>query len=109
MMRPIDADALACAKLDFSKIYIAGRRSRKGLELARFCAKVVLREMIASAPTIEAEPVRHGRWVEDADEEMVCTECGTRIPEMYSNADSILPCECKFCHYCGAKMDLEGE
>lgn len=49
--------------------------------------------------------VKHGQWIEDGSGEIICSQCGTRIPEMYSNADSILQSECKFCHYCGAKMD----
>ena len=50
---------------------------------------------------------KHGQWIENEDGEIVCTECGVRIPEMYSNADSIMQFECKFCHSCGSKMDLE--
>ena len=57
------------------------------------------------APAADVEEVRHGRWV-DEDGETVCSECGVRIPELYSNADSIMQSECKFCHVCGAKMDL---
>jgi len=65
-------------------------------------------DLLAKAPTIEAEPVKHGRWIATANDETVCSNCGIRIPEMYSNADSVLQSECCFCHSCGAKMDLEG-
>ena len=51
---------------------------------------------IFHAPTIEAEPVRHGRWIEHDDGVFTCSECG--------NAESI---ESYFCRYCGAKMDKE--
>ena len=60
---------------------------------------------LANAPAVDAVQVVHGRWEETDDGETVCSECEVRIPEMYSNADSILQCECKFCHNCGAKMD----
>ena len=55
-------------------------------------ATLILRE----APTIEAEPVRHGCWIEHDDGVFTCSECG--------NAESI---ESYFCRYCGAKMDKE--
>lgn len=55
---------------------------------------------IARFPTIEAELVRHGRWIE-AEKGVFpsycgkCSECGkTRIRENY-------------CPNCGAKMDLK--
>ena len=51
---------------------------------------------IEEAPTIEAEPVRHGQWIEHDDGIFTCSECG--------NAESI---ESYFCRYCGAKMDRE--
>lgn len=55
-----------------------------------------------------AAKVVRGKWVYKEDEdETTCSNCGIRIPEMYSNADSVLRSECRFCHYCGAKMDGE--
>ena len=32
--------------------------------------------LIANAPTVEAEPVRHGHWVVDEDGNIKCSECG---------------------------------
>lgn len=59
---------------------------------------VVLNSDIAAAPTIDAEPVRHGRWNTPLYSiTPFCTECGQtnrlmiRIP--------------KYCPNCGAKMD----
>ena len=51
-------------------------------------------DALRNIPTIEAEPVRHGRWIEHDDGVFTCSECG--------NAESI---ESYFCGYCGAKMD----
>lgn len=61
-------------------------------------------EMLDSFPTIEAEPVRHGRWVHTdkalswhgKDE---CGECG------YHTADRLDLSYFNFCPNCGAKMD----
>ena len=70
-----------------------------------YLAPAVLVKDIEKIPAADVVEVRHGRWV-DEDGEIVCSKCGVRIPEMYSNADSIMQSECKFCHACGAKMDL---
>lgn len=60
---------------------------------------------IENAPTISIESMRlHGKWMRVQDDDRVCSECGIRIPEMYSNADSVLMSECRYCHYCGALM-----
>ena len=60
-------------------------------------------EVLSNAPTIEAEPVRHGKWVlnpSDALEAMFakpkCSECG------FESADGG-----DYCSNCGARMDEE--
>lgn len=62
--------------------------------------------MIADAPTIEAETIKHGRWIEqnnhdwEYSKEYRCSECGKHrlvtIPKGWN---------WNFCPYCGAKMD----
>ena len=67
---------------------------------------------IEEAPTIEAEPVRHGRWKEmhyeggilDGTNFDRCSVCGY---ERVFN-DPALKTVFKYCPNCGAKMDLEG-
>ena len=58
---------------------------------------------INNAPTIEAEPVRHGRWEKcsqyDIFDYCQCSECG------YFSFDG----DTNYCPYCGAKMDGEDE
>lgn len=60
-------------------------------------------ELIEAAPTIEAEPVRHGRWVQ-----------GNVRPKTYFRLCSACKkvayfcgegCSYKYCPNCGAKMD----
>ena len=67
-------------------------------------------KLIDEAPTIEAEPVRHGRWLGisdgDADgypvyDEWECSECGVVFE------DEEPPY--KYCPNCGAKMDIKGD
>lgn len=59
--------------------------------------------IIKNAPTIEAEPVKHGRW-----ETEVRTVLGAKVPFFAcsvcgSNADD----EYAYCPHCGAKMNTE--
>ena len=58
-------------------------------------------------PTIDAEPVRHGRWDVEIDtgaEMYVCSSCKCRmIKKDYDRATGINAKS--FCPYCGAKMD----
>ena len=54
---------------------------------------------IALAPTIEAEPTRHGRWeLSPFDGNWTCSICGNK--PYHSNMKNMNYCPC-----CGAKMD----
>ena len=61
-------------------------------------------KIIANAPTIDAEPVVHGKWTtkrtQKHDGEWYCTVCDYE-PIVMSD-------DMKYCPGCGAKMDLEG-
>lgn len=58
----------------------------------------------SDAPTIEAEPVRHGKWIDGRpyvnSRWRVCSECH-KSAHHPSGGDN-------YCPNCGAKMDLEG-
>lgn len=82
-------------------------------DLRRYCEKrhvgSVPIEYIKQMKTIEAEPVRHGRWIpieydSYADgapvwDKYVCSECGH---EHVGEEDTLTD----YCPKCGAKMDL---
>ena len=55
-------------------------------------------------PTIEAEPVKHGRW--DARE---MKDIGTYTVYWCSECNNFSYFKHNYCPNCGAKMDLEGE
>lgn len=76
-MRPIDADALLKHKTDHDMIST---------------------HLIFNAPTIEAEPVRRGKWIVKAYPWDACSLCGT-----YVNGYDCW----RYCPYCGAKMEGE--
>ena len=100
-MRLIDAEEIGLT--DF-EIVMCGGSSRTALEM--------LIDKILNAPTIDAEPVKHGEWTErevfDANDGTVdqlqsakCSVCGRyhTTPYLYSFHDD------NYCPYCGAKMD----
>lgn len=64
------------------------------------------------APTIEAEPVKHGKWIDGADsfgaprgKYRVCSVCNVCIPKMREVPDQYW----QGCPNCLSKMDLKGE
>ena len=53
---------------------------------------------IVNAPTVDAEPVRYGHWIENDNGTYSCSECHSWIPnEQHHYA--------RYCLHCGAKMD----
>lgn len=59
---------------------------------------------VEDAPAVDAEPVRHGYWIDDRMD-VVCSACGTRFKDsidFIQGADGGRP---KRCPECGAKMD----
>lgn len=67
---------------------------------------------LVSTPTVEAEPVNHGKWIEDT------VSCGNTFDPYKEDYMDVLICsECKehfdvsearnFCPNCGARMDGE--
>ena len=87
-MRLIDADAL----LPNMEQYRCGRGEY---------SRMVDVWHIEHAPTIEAEPVRHGRWVDKMVRDWHCSECGKKASfDGYCYDDKP-----NYCPNCGAKMD----
>ena len=73
--------------------------------------EMISTHLIWNAPTVDAEPVRHGSWDvyrwRDYDKtpntELTCSVCGTTFFLPYDlNVD-----EFHYCPNCGAKMDEE--
>lgn len=63
-----------------------------------------MRKMVMDAPTIDAEPVRHGKWIDMGDFEQcsVCTATHLKtIQTMYGKARWI---KSDYCPACGAYM-----
>lgn len=65
---------------------------------------IAVHNAIKNAPTIEAEPVRHGRWGTHSDrpDSLICSVCKCGF-DMWKHDPH------NYCPNCGAKMDLKGE
>ena len=88
-MRLIDADALV-----YSRVRIAHEDGTIGGYNA-----VVMSSEIKHAPTIEAEPVRHGKWRFVNCATGLRCQCSECLHWVDSGADK------NYCSYCGARMD----
>jgi len=67
-------------------------------------------KLIDEAPTVDAEPVRHGKWIEEdayeyGENVWRCSICG----EPYVLMEEITPKQAlyNYCPCCGAKMDAQ--
>ena len=74
--------------------------------LAQMDERTKAKYMIADAPTVDAVPVVHGRWIRIYSRPGVfkylgwtCDQCGQRTGNEYA------PQWYKFCPHCGARMD----
>lgn len=95
-MRLIDAD-----KIEYTSIaHLAS------YPVAPSPCDTVMRAEINAMPTVDVVPVRHGRWIPEAYDDMFCycSECGTHE---YKETIEVLHYD--YCPYCGAKMDAEKE
>lgn len=112
-MRIIDADKLKHDVLDWQNCYNGFSDT--------YDKSMIIGEIDAQ-PTIQAEPVRHGRWTIKAINKFdlsdgatgyepvyQCSECGG-VEESYLRAyEPIMPKDADFpryCPHCGCKMDL---
>ena len=105
-------------KTSFAKIFVSGTPDRPYFNILYFdpvdqdyhvgfssyCLEYVFKWLsdefeIEDAPAADVVPVIHARWVEGK-----CSNCGVDIPTDDAH-DAIFESECRFCYYCGAKMD----
>ena len=86
-MRLIDADALEYHK----QLECMGNGQYEDVKVVYECD-------IDNAPTIDAEPVKHGKWIE-GELYIKCSECGYPVGHLSDN----------FCPNCGAKMERSEE
>ena len=99
MGRLIDIDRLCN---DLAKRWSIADKKKE--ELIRAVMADVVTPIVASQPTVDAVPVRHGRWEWDG-EAFVCSACGSGYegqPTMMGKPMF------EFCPVCGADMRKDG-
>ena len=89
-MRLINADRLRADVLSWENCY-------NGFSDTYDKARII--DAIDEQPTIEAEPVRRGRWELIDDIEPTAYSC--------SICNKVSTCKLGYCPYCGAKMEKE--
>lgn len=114
-MRLIDADALIdvltqrCCKNCDKRMGTKNGKRRMIYEIGeapcRACYVDDVKMELNEAPTIDAEPVRHGKWIyKEFEQSKVgyyeCSECG------YVAFNEKV---CHYCYNCGAKMEIEND
>ena len=53
---------------------------------------------IANAPTVELEPRKKGKWIDNRDVSWMCSECGKWLDVLQGDVDM------NYCPNCGADM-----
>lgn len=117
MTRLIDADALIedleydvelnARALDDTDLSLG--INREIVQFDKDCKQNAV-DMLKKAPTVDAEPVRHGKWIPKMIiiggrkhfYGMICSVCGEYALE--AEGDEFLT---DYCYNCGAKMDAE--
>ena len=116
MPRLIDADALID---DVTERYCKNCERRKGIKNGkqkviydigdapcRACAVDDMKDELENAPTVEAEPVRHGHWNEAKDGTLWCSVCTSTGPYDEDSWGYVIHApHYDYCPHCGAKMD----
>ena len=104
-MRPIDADALKNRLEDLRSYTMLGEGCLYYDGETNALSIAILN--IVNAPTVDAVPVKHGRWIDaiipNGDKNLpiiVCDQCNTFFPLAFGDSH-------RYCPNCGAKMDGE--
>lgn len=79
---------------------------------AQMNERTAFKHMIADAPTVDAMPVRHAKWIYGEDcvamcDGYRCSNCGFFVPWDYQHKFISYIEEYNYCPNCGARMDAE--
>lgn len=105
MARLIDADALKQEIRKGTRYFVRvwDTTGREKWELEKDLSLKEIDEIIDNAPTIDAEPIRHGKWLMNDAYGTYCSECGSASFEITGRQYSKM--KTRYCWQCGAKMD----
>lgn len=97
------------AAIDHVKsVFCKGCNNYDGIR-CRSCEVEDVLDVFEGVPPVDAEPVRHGRWIENGPD-WVCSYCATEFKDEIEfiklDYDYYMT---HYCPHCGAKMDLEAQ
>jgi hypothetical protein len=70
----------------------------------------IVKGFVDSVPTVDAVPVRHGKWFIGTVPYFVCSECKNRTPLRWDERRGyVLDYRSPYCPNCGAKMERKEE
>lgn len=101
-VRLIDANAVL---KEIKETYCTDCNNYNGV-ICRACTWMDAMDYIEDAQTVDAQPVKHGHWIENSDpgqninEHYMCSECGCTFRNWAND---------NYCPNCGAKMDGESD
>lgn len=98
-MRLIDADKLEDVLAKHQALYYGDSDYYEGISQGFNLAIYDVKE----APTIDAEPVRHGKWIWE-EQVYNCSVCSHKA---YGNILECMDGTYKYCPNCGARMEIE--
>lgn len=98
-MRLIDADRLIERLRNAAAFY--GHETAGDFDTGRKLGLIEAEEKVAEEPTIEVEPVKHGRWIEKPTI-AYCSCCHVHWTKSFIIS---LRTTYKYCPNCGARMD----
>ena len=101
MARLIDADKLEDVLDKHQALYYGDSDYYEGISQGFNLAIYDVKE----APTIDAEPIRHGKWLMSDVYGAYCSECGSAAFEITGSRYSKM--KTRYCWQCGARMDAE--
>lgn len=93
MSRLIDAEEL---------ITILDEELQKGSSLSKVLLVGFAKQILNDAPTVDAEPIRHGKWIK---KRLPHTDGGTYEIFMCTECNEGFNWRTNYCPNCGAKMD----
>lgn len=97
-MRLIDADALKKTLEDMC----SASNNIKQRRAEDIMLHNIFPQIIDDEPTVDAQPVKHGRWERRMTKIYACSECTNEVTDRQRKNYS-------FCPYCGSKQDLGGD
>ena len=94
--------------IDLRALGIGKRNPNAFIDPERACGWNDLLEILETAPTVDAVPVKRGRWIKESDGGTRCSVCNKRVRDVSGGWDEPVDLsDMPYCPKCGARMNEE--